>query len=175
MAMVIGHDAYDFTLPGTDGRTYSLSDFAEVPVLVLMFWCNHCPYVRAYEERTIKIVQEFAGKAVFLAINANDSEKYPEDSFENMQKRTQEMNYPFPYLHDANQTVANAYGATRTPEFFVFDSERELRYHGRLDDNWEHPDQAKQEFLRDAIASLLNGDLPHVPQTPPVGCTIKWK
>lgn len=175
MSMVIGHDAYGFSLPGVDGRTHSLADYEEVPVLVLVFWCNHCPYVRAYEERTIKIVHEFASKAAFLAINANDSEKYPEDSFENMQKRAQEMNYPFPYLHDANQIVANAYGATRTPEFFVFDSERELRYHGRLDDNWEHPAEVKQEFLRDAIIALLNGDLPHIPQTPPVGCTIKWK
>lgn len=175
MSMVIGHDAYDFSLPAVDGNRYSLGDFKEVPVLVLAFWCNHCPYVRAYEERTIKLAHEFAGQAVFLAINANDAEKYPEDSFENMRKRAAEMNYPFPYLYDENQTVANAYGAMRTPEFFVFDSERELRYHGRLDDNWEHPNEVKHEFLRDAIVALLSGDLPHVSQTPPVGCTIKWK
>lgn len=175
MSIVIGQDAYDFSLPGVDGKEYSLADFANAQAFVLVFWCNHCPYVRAYEERTIALAKEFAGQVAFAAINSNDAEKYPEDSFEAMKQRAAEMGYPFPYLRDETQSVARAYGAGRTPEFFLFDNERELRYHGRLDDNHEHPELAQHAFLRDAIISLLNGELPHIAQTPPVGCSIKWK
>jgi peroxiredoxin len=175
MAMELGHSAYDFSLPGVDGKTYSLQDFADKPVLVLFFWCNHCPYVKAYEDRVIALAKEFGDRVAFVAINSNDPVQYPEDSFEKMKERAQEKGYPFPYLFDATQSVARAYQATRTPEFFVFDEERELKYHGRFDDNWEHPDQVKQEFVRDAIIALLNNDVPHYSQTPPIGCTIKWK
>ncbi len=175
MALEIGKPIVDFSLPGVDGKTLSPADFAEKPVLVVAFWCNHCPYVRAYEERTIALAKEFADKVAFVAINANDAVKYPEDSFPNMQARAKEMGYPFPYLHDESQEIARAYGATRTPEFFVFDSQRILRYHGRLDDNWENPSAVQQRYLRDAISALLNNQLPPVADTEPVGCTVKWK
>lgn len=173
--MNIGQSAIDFTLKGVDGKTYSLKDFADKPVLVLFFWCNHCPYVKAYEERVIKLAKEFQDKAAFVAINSNDPTQYPEDSFENMQRVAQEKGYPFPYLFDETQQVAHAYGASRTPEFFVFDEERDLKYHGRFDDNWEHPEQVRTEYVREAIVALLNNELPHHSQTPPIGCTIKWK
>ncbi len=173
--MEIGQSAYDFSLPGVDGKTYSLKDFADKPVLVLFFWCNHCPYVKAYEDRVIALAREFGDRVAFVAINSNDPNQYPEDSFENMKRIAEEKNYPFPYLFDEDQSVAHAYRAARTPEFFVFDEERDLKYHGRLDDNWENPSQVQKEYVRDAIVALLNNDLPHYSTTPPVGCTIKWK
>jgi peroxiredoxin len=173
--MEIGQSAYDFQLPGVDGKTYSLKDFADKPVLVLFFWCNHCPYVKAYEDRVIQLANEFKDRVAFVAINSNDPTQYPEDSFENMKRIAQEKNYPFPYLFDETQSVARAYKASRTPEFFVFDEERDLKYHGRFDDNWEHPNQVRHEYVRDAIRSLLENDIPHVSHVPPVGCTIKWK
>jgi peroxiredoxin len=175
MALELGKPIVDFALPGVDGKTYSPADFADKPVLVVAFWCNHCPYVKAYEDRTIALAKEFADKVAFVAINANDGVKYPEDSFEQMQRRAKEKGYPFPYLHDESQEVARAYGATRTPEFFVFDSNRVLRYHGRLDDNWENPAEVKQQYLCDALNALLNGQEPPVKETEPVGCTVKWK
>lgn len=173
--MSIGQSAIDFELKGVDGKTYSLKDFADKPVLVIFFWCNHCPYVKAYEDRTIRLAKEFADQVAFVAINSNDPTQYPEDSFENMQRVAQEKGYPFPYLFDETQQVAHAYEASRTPEFFVFDQERDLKYHGRLDDNWEHPNQVQHEYVRDAITALLKDELPHQSQTPPIGCTIKWK
>ncbi len=175
MALEIGTPIVDFSLPGVDGKTWSPADFADKPVLVVAFWCNHCPYVRAYEERTIALAREYADRVAFVAINANDAVKYPEDSFDNMKARAKEMAYPFPYLHDESQEVARAYGATRTPEFFVFDAQRVLRYHGRLDDNWENPSEVKQHYLRDALNALLNNQEPPVTSTESVGCTIKWK
>lgn len=173
--MNIGQSAIDFELKGVDGKTYTLKDFADKPVLVIFFWCNHCPYVKAYEDRTIRLAKEFADQVAFVAINSNDPTQYPEDSFENMQRVAQEKGYPFSYLFDETQQVAHAYSAGRTPEFFVFDQERDLKYHGRLDDNWEHPNQVRHEYVRDAIIALLNDDLPHQSQVPAVGCTIKWK
>lgn len=173
--MNIGETVIDFNLKGVDGKTYSLQDFADKPVMVLFFWCNHCPYVKAYEERTIRLAREFANQAAFVAINANDPIQYPEDSFENMQRVAQEKGYPFPYLFDETQEVARAYNAERTPEFFVFDQARTLKYHGRLDDNWEQPDQVQHQYLRDAIEALLKGELPPHSDVAPVGCTIKWK
>lgn len=173
--MNIGETVIDFNLKGVDGKTYSPQDFADKPVIVLFFWCNHCPYVKAYEERVIRLAREFADQAVFVAINANDPIQYPEDSFENMQRVAQEKDYPFPYLFDETQQVARAYNAMRTPEFFVFDQGRTLKYHGRPDDNWEQPDQVQHEYLRDAIMALMKGELPPLADVAPVGCSIKWK
>lgn len=173
--MSIGQPAHEFSLKGVDAKTYSLADFADKPVLVVVFWCNHCPYVKAYEDRTIDIAKKYAEQVAFVAINANDPVKYPEDSFENMQRHAQEKGYPFPYLFDETQQVARAYQAERTPEFFVFDADRKLRYHGRLDDNLEQPNQVKQAYLREALDALLADREPPVTVTQPVGCTIKWK
>lgn len=171
------HDpAPDFALPGVDGQTHALGDYADKDVLVVIFSCNHCPYVRAWEGRMVQIQTDYADQGVqFVAINANDPEKYPEDSFEKMVERARERGFNFPYLHDASQEVARAYGATRTPEVFVFDRQRRLRYHGAIDDNYEDPAAVRRPYLRQALDALLADQDPPVPETPPVGCTIKWK
>jgi peroxiredoxin len=172
----IGDKAPDFfNLLGVDGRIYSLSDFKDKKVLVVIFTCNHCPYVQAYESRIIALQEEFKDKGViFIGINSNEDKNYPEDSFPNMVKRAKEKGYNFPYLRDESQDVARAYGATHTPHIFVFDEERRLRYTGKIDDNWREPHKVKERYLRDAILSLLEGKEIKNPETYAIGCTIKW-
>jgi peroxiredoxin len=171
-----GDAAIDFTLPGTDNQQHALADYADYTAVAIIFSCNHCPYVRAWEDRMNMIQREYAGRgAQVIAINANDAQKYPDDSFEKMQQRAYEKQFAFPYLYDASQETARAYGAQRTPEVFLFDSARTLRYHGAIDDNYENPDGVRQHYLRDALDALLAGHAPDVPDTPPVGCTIKWQ
>jgi len=169
----IGDAAVDFSLPGVDGKTYHLKDFSK-KLLAVVFSCNHCPYVHAWEGRIIQIARDYGDVLDMVLINANDPEQYPEDSFDNMKKRAEEKGYPFPYLFDASQQVPRAYGATRTPEVFLFDEARKLRYHGAVDDNTD-PSAVKQHYLREAIEALLRGEDPPVAETPPVGCTIKWR
>ncbi|MEW6048929.1 MAG: thioredoxin family protein [Bacillota bacterium] len=172
----IGDPIIEFELPGTDGKRYKVASFQEKPVLGVIFWCNHCPYVQAWEERVIDVQREYAGRGVQLVlISSNDPVQYPADDFDAMKRRAQEKKYPFPYLFDESQEVARAYGATRTPEIFLFDREGKLRYHGRPDDNYEDPEAVTRHYLRDAIDALLAGRAPSVAQTEPQGCTIKWK
>ncbi len=172
----IGDLAPEFSLPGVDGKTYSLESFAEKQVLVVVFSCNHCPYVKAYEDRMIKLQADYADKGVALvAICSNDAAKYPLDSFDNMVKRAREKGYNFPYLRDETQEIARAYGAGFTPEFFVFDRERRLAYHGRMDDNVDDPENVTRHYLREAIDALLAGRPVEQAEVFPVGCTIKWK
>ena len=170
----IGAPAIPFELPGVDGRRYSLDQYADQEALVVVFTCNHCPYAQAWEDRLIRLQREYADRGVALvAINANDPVKYPGDNFEAMQERARSREYPFPYLQDLPQTTARAYGATRTPEVFVFDRERKLVYHGAPDDNSE-VEQVQRHYLRDAIEAALAGKPTPIAETPPVGCTIKW-
>ena len=174
--MKLGDKALDFALPGVDGRTWSLSDFADKPVLVVVQMCNHCPYVVAYQDRMNALASELVASGVaFVGINSNDPAKYAADDFAHMTLRAKEAGIPFPYLHDASQDVARAYGALRTPEFFVFDASRKLVYTGSLDDNMEEPDKVESEYLRDAIDAALAGKAPAVAETQAVGCTVKWK
>jgi len=174
--MNIGDPAPDFTLAGVDGRVYSLASFREAPILIVVFSCNHCPYVQAYEDRLIAIQRDYANRGVrMVAINANDDENYPDDSFENMIKRAKEKHFNFPYLRDPTQSVARAYRATHTPEIFVFDRDRQLRYTGLVDDNWKEPSQVKVSYLRQALDALLAGRQPAEAETFAIGCTIKWK
>ena len=172
----IGDHAPDFRLPGVDGKDYSLEDFRDKKVFVVMFSCNHCPTVRAYEDRFVEFQRDHKEKGVVLiAINPNDDKKYPEDSFENMKVRAREKGLNFHYLRDESQRVVKAYGAERTPEVYVFDERRLLRYHGRIDDNVYEPDQVRQRYLRDAVDAVLKKRKVSVEETEPVGCTIKWK
>jgi peroxiredoxin len=174
MSLAIGAAAIPFDLPGVDGRQHSLAQFADKPVLVVVFTCNHCPYAQAWEGRLIQLQRDYAERGVaFVAVNANDPIKYPGDNFEAMQERARTYEYPYPYLQDQPQTTARAYGAERTPEVFVFDSARRLVYHGAPDDNRE-ADQVGQHYLRDAIEAALASQPAPVAETPPVGCTIKW-
>ena len=170
-----GDPAPDFSLPCVDGKTYHLQSFAEKPVLVVLFSCNHCPYVQAYEDRLIEIQRDYGDRGVQLvAINSNDDVDYPEDSFENMVKRAKLKGYNFPYLRDASQQVARGYGATHTPHLFVFDRHRRLRYTGKIDDNWQRPDVVTRRYLREALEAVLRDGEPAEPATHAIGCTIKW-
>jgi peroxiredoxin len=172
----IGDGALAFELPGVDGATYSLSAIsADKKATAVVFMCNHCPYVLAWLDRIIATANDYVGQDVaFVGINANDPHKYPADSFEGMQKLAADYGLPFPYLHDETQEVATAYGAQRTPEIFLFDVHLKLRYHGAPDDNYDAP-QPKVPHLRNALDAVLAGQEPSVTETPPVGCTIKWK
>jgi peroxiredoxin len=173
--LVAGQRAPDFCLPGTDGRQHSLDDFAGSPVLVVMFSCNHCPYVQAYEGRLIEIQRDYRERGVQLvAINSNDDVGYPEDSFEQMVARAKAKGFNFPYLRDASQSTARAYGATHTPQLFVFDESRRLRYTGKVDDNWQRPEAVTRRYLRDALDALLARGAPAEASTHAIGCTIKW-
>lgn len=172
----LGDRAIDFRLPGIDGEQHTLSDYREREVVVVIFSCNHCPYVRAWEDRMVKIQADYAGKGVqIVAINANDATKYPDDSFSKMKERAREKNFNFPYLHDESQQIARAYGAERTPEVFVFSKDGVLQYHGAIDDNYDDPTAVRSQYLRDALDGVLGGGRAPVAETKSVGCTIKWK
>lgn len=171
----LGDEAPGFTLPAVDGKTYSLDSFADRPVLVVVFSCNHCPYVQAYEDRLVAIQRDYERQGLQLvAINSNDDLHYPEDSFEQMVARAEAKGFNFPYLRDASQQVACAYGATHTPQLFVFDRHRGLRYQGKIDDNWQFPQKVTRRFLREAVEALLQDREPAEPVTHAIGCTIKW-
>lgn len=171
----IGSVGPDFLLPGTDGKQYSLSTFKDKKVLVVIFSCNHCPYVQAYEGRLIAIQKAFVDCGVTLvAINSNETKNYPEDDFKKMVSRALEKGYNFPYLRDESQSIADAYGAHYTPEIFLLDGERRLRYTGRIDDNWQNPAAAQSHDLRNAIEAALSEKPISSPETHAVGCTIKW-
>lgn len=173
--LAIGTQGPDFDLPGVDGTRYSLKSFANRTLVVVMFTCNHCPYVQAYEERLVAIQRDYAGRGVALvAINANETEHYPEDRFDKMVERAKARGFNFPYLRDEDQSAANAYGAHYTPEVFVLDRERRLRYTGRIDDNWQSPGGVREQTLRGALDALLEGRSVAKPETHAMGCTIKW-
>ena len=172
----IGSTMPGFSLKGVDNKTYSTDNFTDKKVLMVIFSCNHCPYVQAYEGRIIAIQNDYADKGVaVMAINSNDDSKYGEDSFENMIRRSNEKGFNFPYLRDEDQDVAKKFDASHTPEIFVFNKERELCYHGKIDDNWKEPEKVKSKYLRDALDELLAGKEISVPETFSIGCTIKWK
>ncbi len=174
--LAIGANAAPFSLIGVDDQMHSLADHVDKAALVVIFSCNHCPYVRAWEDRMIALQADYAARGVqFLVISANDPTKYPDDDFPSMKQRAAEKGFNFPYLFDETQAVARAYGATRTPEVFVFDSNRTLRYHGAIDDNHENPAAVTRHYLREALDAVLSGTQPATTQTPPVGCTIKWR
>ncbi|MFH1534176.1 MAG: thioredoxin family protein [Nitrospirota bacterium] len=158
----MGTPAPDFSLKGVDDQMHGLSDFSDAEVLVVVFMCNHCPYVQAIWDRLVVLQAKFEDRNVrFVGINPNYHPDYPEDSLEKMKEYYGEYEMNFPYLIDESQKVARAYGAQCTPDIFVYDRERKLQYHGRVD---EH-----------AIEALLRGDVPSEDQNPSMGCSIKWR
>jgi peroxiredoxin len=166
----------EFSILGIDDKTYSLKTFSDKNILIIIFSCNHCPYVQAYEERIINLQKDFEKDGVqIIAINSNDDVKYPDDSFDEMKKRAELKKFNFPYLRDETQDVAKAFGATHTPQIFLFDKKRKLKYEGKIDDNWQEPDKVKSAYLKDAIVEVLNENEVSVPETFSIGCTIKWK
>lgn len=172
----IGSSMPEFDLKGTDGKNYSPHTYNDKKAVVIIFSCNHCPYVQAYEERIISIQKDYEERGVaLLAINSNDDTQYEEDSFQNMVKRAKEKSFNFPYLRDEDQSIAKKFDASHTPEIFVFDDKRKLVYHGKIDDNWKEPEKVKSKYLRGTLDELLAGKEISVPETFSIGCTIKWK
>ena len=175
MTLALGSQAPAFDLPGVDGRNHSLDEYADAPALAVVWSCNHCPYVQAWEGRMVAIQRDYADRGVRLvAVNSNDVEKYPEDSFPEMQVRAERQGFNFDYLFDEDQSVARAYGPERTPEVFLFDRDHRLVYHGAIDDSYDETG-VQVNYLRDALDALLAGGEPPLAETPPVGCSVKWR
>lgn len=171
----LGSQVLDFSLKATDSNTYSVKDFADAKALVIFFTCNHCPYVIGSDEVTRKTVERFVLEGVkFVGINSNSVNTVEADSFENMVKRMDECKFPWLYLYDETQDVAKAYGALRTPHFFVFDKERKLVYTGRAVDSPRDADGITINDLENALEELLAGKNISVPATNPIGCNVKW-
>lgn len=172
----IGEKAIDFELPATDGNTYSLSDFDDAEVLVVFFTCNHCPYVLGSDEVTRATAEKYAPKgAKFVAINSNSPNTYPEDDWDHMVARMKEHKFPWVYLYDSTQEVALAYGALRTPHFFVFNKNRDLVYTGRGVDNPKDASKITVNDLDRALDEVTSGQEVSVPLTNPLGCNVKWE
>jgi peroxiredoxin len=167
----LGDPAPEFSLPDLDGRSVSLADYDGKPVAVV-FSCLHCPYVVAWEDRINDVARDYDGRAGLVAINSNAG--YPGDSPDDMRQRVAEKGFVFPFLYDETQEVAKAYDASRTPEVFVFDGERRLVYHGTPDSDHRNPEGA-EPYLGPALDAALAGTQPKTAETPPLGCTIKWK
>jgi peroxiredoxin len=175
MSIALGERAPEFDLPATTGEHHRLA--SGNPAATVVYWtCNHCPYALAWHERMLNVARDYADRGVrVLAINSNDPEKYPADSFEAMAQRVEsEGGWPHPYLHDASQEVAAEWGAERTPHVYVLDSELRMRYVGAPDADYDDPSQGAA-WLREALDAVLDGRDPERPETEPVGCTIKWR
>ena len=171
----LGQIAPEFVLPDTDDATWSLSSSIVARAWVIVFTCNHCPYALAWHDRIAQVARDYADSEVrFAAINSNDAERYPRDSYEAMRSRVAAESWPMPYLHDASQAVARAYDAKTTPHVFVLDAQRRLRYDGSADADYDDPAQ-RAAWLRDALEAVLAGESPATARTKPVGCSIKWK
>ena len=172
----IGAKAPDFALPATDGKTYKLSDFKDAKTLVIFFTCNHCPYVKGSDEVTRQTAEKYMKQGVrFVGINSNSENTHPEDSFEQMVERMKVNKFPWVYLRDKTQKVALAYGALKTPHFFVFDNNRKLVYTGRGVDNPKDTAKMTVNDLDKALAEHLAGKPVTVKLTNPIGCNVKWE
>lgn len=179
MPIGVGNVAPNFNLKNANSKigneTFTLDDSMGSKGCVVVFECNHCPYVVASVDRMNSMAEYCKmNKIGFVGINSNDPDNYPADSFENMVKRA-EKGMPYPYLHDSTQEVATAWGAQRTPEFFLLDVDGTVIYHGRMDDNPRDPTKVTTSELKDAIDALLVGTTPEVQSTDSIGCSVKWK
>ena len=172
-----GWKAPDFDLPGVDGTRYTLANARGPHGLLVMFICNHCPYVKAVRERIIRDAKDLQAQGVgVIAINSNDATGYPDDSFENMQHIAEQYRYPFPYVWDESQAIAKAYGAVCTPDFFGFNARLELQYRGRLDESRKEtaPEGARRDLF-EAMAQVARTGRGPAEQIPSMGCSIKWR
>lgn len=174
--LLIGDTAPDFDLKGTDGVGYSLSSFKDSAVLVIFFTCNHCPYVLGSDEVTRRTALKYEDKGVvFVGINSNSPNTYREDDFDHMVRRMSAHKFPWKYLYDSTQEVALAYGALRTPHFYVFDKNRRLAYTGRGVDSPRDASRMTVNDLDNALAELTSGKRISIPVTNPIGCNVKWE
>ncbi len=172
-----GWKAPDFDLPGVDGKRYTLADVKGPKGLLVMFICNHCPYVKAVRQRIVRDAKELMQHGIHCAaISANDAAHYPEDSFDNMQRIAVEWELPFPYLYDESQAAAKTYGAVCTPDFFGFNAQLELQYRGRLDASRKEtaPENVRRDLFEAMLQVAKTGRGPQ-DQIPSMGCSIKWK
>lgn len=171
----LGATAPDFFVAGTDGKNYSLADFESASTLVVFFTCNHCPFVVGSDEVTRATAEKFQDKGVaFIGINSNSEKTNPTDDFDQMVSRMKEHNFPWIYARDASQEVAQAYGALRTPHFYVFDADRKLAYCGRGVDQPRDTSKMQVNDLEKALAEITAGQSVSVPLTNPIGCNVKW-
>ena len=172
----LGTPCPDFLLPSVDGKTFARDDFRDAKALVVMFICNHCPYVQAVEDRIIQLHRDYASRGVQLVgICSNDPTDYPDDRPERLLSRWREKRYGFPYLIDEPQDVARTFHAVCTPDIFVYDRDRRLAYRGRIDDSWKDESKVTRRELATALDALLEGGKPGVAQRPSMGCSIKWR
>lgn len=172
----IGADMPDFKLKATTGEFFSPGDFSSFPFLVIFFTCNHCPYVIASDEHTRSVAEKYSTRGVgFVAINSNSPSTYREDDFDHMKERMEQYKFPWLYLHDETQETALAYGALRTPHFYLFDRDRKLVYTGRALDNPRNPSMSSHHDLERALDELIEGKPVSLPVTNPVGCNVKWE
>ncbi|MBI3900372.1 MAG: thioredoxin family protein [Gammaproteobacteria bacterium] len=171
-----GLPAIDFKLPGVDGRTWTLNDARGANGLLVMFICNHCPYVKAVRARLIRETHDLKALGIgVIAISSNDPADYPEDSFDKMKKVAHEYSYPFPYVFDETQEVAKAYGAVCTPDFFGYNKELKLQYRGRLDASRKEPVANARRDLYEALQQIAQTGRGPTEQVASMGCSIKWK
>ena len=171
-----GQPAPGFSLPGTDGKTYRLEDVRGPNGLLVMFICNHCPYVQAIRDRLIRDARDLKAHGIHTAaIMSNDPSDYPEDSFANMKKLATELKFPFPYLYDESQETAKAYGAVCTPDFFGYNKDLKLQYRGRLDESRKDPVPNARRDLFEAMQRVAQTGNGPAAQIPSMGCSIKWK
>ena len=168
-----GERAPSFDLPGVDSETHALDDY-DADALAVVFTCNHCPVAKLYEDRLVALQSDYDGKAQLIAINSNETENYPTDSFDHMVERAEEKAFNFPYLRDESQEVAKAYGAECTPHIFVFDADRTLVYQGAIDDDKEG-ENVTEQYVRDAFDAILAGESFDLETVSPMGCSIKWR
>ena len=175
--LVKGSQAPDFSLPGIDGKNYSLADFKGKKALLVIFMCNHCPYVVPKMDYFVELQKKYGDKGLqVVGINSNDAANYPEDSFEKMKEYAEGRGLNFPYLFDETQEIAKAYGAECTPDPFLFNGEMKLQYHGRFDDaHGDSHSEGKTSEMEDAIEQVLEGKKVTVETLPSMGCDIKWK
>lgn len=174
----MGWEAAAFDLVGTDNKSYSLKDFTDRKGLLVIFTCNHCPYAKAAWPLITKLHGKYGSDIAFVAINPNDYESYPDDAPDAMKEKMTEWNIQFPYLVDDTQDVAKLYKAQCTPDPYLFrieDGICKLFYHGRINDNWQEPENVKEQNLEGAINKLLVGEDSPQTQPPSMGCSIKWK
>ncbi len=172
----LGTQCPAFSLPSVNGERFELASFARSKALLVTFMCNHCPYVVAVQDRLLALAHSYeSSRLQVVGICSNDATSYPADAPEELLKRWQEKQYGFPYLVDETQSVARAFAAVCTPEFFLYGPDRKLFYHGRFDDNWKEPWNVMQHELKAAVDGLLAGNPPPRVQHPCMGCSIKWK
>lgn len=176
LTLPLGTPAPEFTLQDATGKSYSLTDYKDKKAVVIIFMCNHCPYVIAVWDRIVALENKYRDRDIqFISINPNIHPDYPEDAIEKMPEYAAKHNMTHPYLADPTQEVAKEYQAQCTPDIYVFDNELKLAYHGRIDDNWKEPETATSHELDEALEALSQNQKPKAQQHPSMGCSIKWK